>query len=972
MTASPSENPSPSNASNGSPVALKRQRGFLERVFLWLLFVVVALSVPPVFRAAVWALLHEEVWRQGGYVSSVQVQGSLWQPIQLNRLKVSLPRTDGGVVVLEAAEMAAEFQWKALFDGVGNRRFFERLRLRGGRLIWARGGPVSKSGPVPSLGYSHSFGKPLALPMPSWLDLEFDSVGVISGKMALQAEKVGLSLSELAPGEFTASKIDVTLNSWVKSLRGLRGKTSLQGGRVQLGETVLSEGLRISALSASLTQLAAGRVDFELQAEAFGGELRVLAQSNSASVETPFEASGTFSKLGVAPLAAFLNVTEAAGGTLEAGKFSFRGRPSHPEAGTASLRLEAKNFQWESRQWDALVLGATLLDHRIKVPEFSLRQGHNQLVLNGDMQWPGGDIPWWKADFGVNVSAQIDNLTELSALVLPEFKYAAGGLTVDGAVRSQAGIFGGALIVSGSNLTWRNAPIDELHAALKLQGAEIQLLNVQLTRGADFLRGKGALNVGEDWHYRGELHGKVRDISKYAAFIQPSVATQPYSGGVDLDWSGNGSAKDHVGNVRTQFERLLPVRAQGSWAHPMSGGFSATYGKDGVEVENASLGDSLVQVRTNASFGAMGAKLTNFSVSQENVSALEGEGLLPPEIWKAWPQVDWDVVLKSVAPLQARFVSKNLNLSLMGRLPGMPAGLEGFLEGNWEMAGTLANLEGKGTLSLRDAAWAMGATRITGVGASIAWGDRDIRVTNLGWRFDSGLYKGEGTVSWKGDRSPQLQFSATCDQAQWRAPLGFQFPVGTYAGELAVPLSPVFFNGRAEWNVSGGLDAPLLAGKIVLRDMDFGGVPDLRLFWKTLEPKYFAMRGQEFRLMSDWKLQLEVGSAEGATVTGTTGAARVDLKATGTVGKPEWLGEVRLALRGSAAGVLLEVEPLVVKFSAKDSAPEVEIRAHGTAEQGAFRVTLLGPLGSPVREYQADAPLLPETVRGVFEEAKSW
>jgi len=152
----------------------------------------------------------------------------------------------------------------------------------------------------------------------------------------------------------------------------------------------------------------------------------------------------------VAQLASFLNVTEAAGGSLETGKFSFRGRPSQLERGTASLRLEARNFQWESRQWDALVLGATLLDHHIQVPEFSLRQGHNQLVLNGDMQWPGGDTSWWKADFGVNLTAKIDNLTELSALVLPEFKYAAGGLTVDGAIRSQAGVLGGALIVSGA------------------------------------------------------------------------------------------------------------------------------------------------------------------------------------------------------------------------------------------------------------------------------------------------------------------------------------------------------------------------------------------------------------------------------------------------------------------------------------------------------------------------------------------
>jgi len=942
-------------------------------LLLGVFLISLALSVPPVFRSAVWVLLQEEAWRQGGEAATGKIQGSLWDPLEIHGLHLAMPCADGGRLEFDAEKLSVEVSWAALVERMGNRRFLERCRVRGGRLVWnkgpAEGVAVGKVRRVRSLVW----GDPLPFPVPSLLELEFKQASVLNGKFAMRAEDLGLSLSELAPGQWKAGKIEVQLKSWSKVFRDIQGKTSLQGGRLQLGESQLMDGLRLSSFTAVLSQVAAGRVDFELQAEAFGGELRVLAQTDSSSSETPFEASGTFSKLGVAPLAGFLNVTEAAGGTLEAGKFSFRGNTAHPDRGTASLRLEAKNFQWESRQWDSLVLGATLLDRRIQVPEFVLRQGHNQLVLNGDMQWPGGDSPWWKSDFGVNVSVRVDNLTELSALLLPDFKYAAGGLTVDGAIRSQSGVLGGALIVSGANLTWRSAPIEELHAAIKLQGEEVKLLNVELTQGADFMRGKGSLRIGEGWSYQGELHGKVRDLGKYASLLEPPLVSQPYAGGIDLDWTGMGSATEQEGKVQAQFRQLRPVRPQDAWAHPMSGWISGTYNKDGVEVESASLGNEEVEVRTGASFGALGVRLSNLSVRQGEGVVLEGGALLPKEIWTAWPQLNWSDILKGSKPVELRVLSKGLNLALLGRLPGMPRAIEGTLDGDWEMKGDLQNLEGRGTLQLRKAAWTVSSARLSTVGADLAWEGRSIRAGNLAWTSSSGLYAGKAALVWGGENSPQLELDVVCEKAEWRAPFGLHFPVGAYREGLAVPLQPVLATGRAQWQVTGPLSGPLLSGTVLVKDLNFGGVPDLRSLWKEVAAKRPALRVGENRLLRDWKLQLTLTSGEGATVTGTTGAASVDVKVGGTAGAPEWFGEVRLAMRGSAAGAVLEVEPFVLKLVPGQLLPEFEIHAHGTTPGGAgFRASALGPLGHPVRDYQADSPLSPELVRGVFEEGKGW
>lgn len=900
------------------------------------------------------------------------MEGSLWEPVVVNRFQLSIPCADGGRLEWGGDRASLECSWEALLEHKGNRRFFDRFKMQGGRLAWDMGGSKRRSSGGRFDLRPFIWGEPLSMPLPAKVELEWKTALVRSPQMALSADTVAISLSELESGEWNAARLALNVKGWSKNFRDVRGKTSLQGGRIQLGEAQLMEGLKIVSLSAVLSEVAAGRMDVELQAEAFGGELRVQTQSNTESEDTPFEASGTFSKLGVAPLAAFLNVTEAAGGSLEAGQFTFRGNSSRPELGTASLRVEAKNFQWESRQWDSLVVGAILMDQRIKMPEFALRQGHNQLVLNGDMQWPGGDSPWWKSDFGVNITARVDNLTELSALLLPDFKYAAGAMTVDGAIRSQAGVLGGALIVSGANLTWRNAPIEELHAAVKLQGTEIHVLNVELAQGMDLLRGKGSLKVGANWSYQGELHGNVRDLGKYAALFQPPIASEPYSGGADIDWSGKGSAAGHEGRAQARFRQLRPLREHFAWPQPMTGSFSGTYNKDGVELETLNVGDDAVKFMTAVSFGASGVRLKGLNVVQGKHLALEGDALFPVEIWNAWPQLDWSAFLKSSAPMEARLTAKGLDLELLGHLPGMPRALTGGMDGQWEIKGPLKALSGKGNLKLTDGGWALGGGRISGVDTEILWEGPALKIPKLAWQSASGRYEGSASLSWNGEGGPKLELNMACENARWEAPMGLRFPVASFTEASEPPLAAVVANGRARWTAVGLLEAPQLTGEVLLQSIDFGGVPDLRLLWKGVDPVQFALRGTENRFIKDWKMQLQVKSAEGSSIVGTSGAARVELNAGGTAGKPEWNGEARIVLRGSAAGTVLEVEPLVFKFIPGQSLPEMEVLAHGSASGAAFQASVIGPFRRLKREYKGAAPLSPEIVRGVFEDGKAW
>ena len=122
---------------------------------------------------------------------------------------------------------------------------------------------------------------------------------------------------------------------------------------------------------------------------------------------------------------------------------------------------------------------------------------------------------------------------------------------------------------------------------------------------------------------------------------------------------------------------------------------------------------------------------------------------------------------------------------------------------------------------------------------------------------------------------------------------------------------------------------------------------------------------------ADWKMDLKISGTDSVKVSGTAGAAHVQLAVGGTVAKPALQGEVRLAVSGAVAGVNLDLEPLLVRFPPRGE-PELEIRARGKVDSAAFSAAATGALGQPKYEYSAEPPITVEKLRSVFEEGKAW
>jgi len=508
----------------------KKKRSLIARLRLLLLCVVLLLLIAlqaPVFPHVVRAILMGRAWQSGITLSIGKVEGNLFEPIVLRNVLWSYRAETGAATRLEVRRVRAWLAWSNVFPAPvsnwirsaaaaadflplgGNGLWFQELELDDmtARLSLPSGSQVASA----------------AEPEHRWLRRTLGASGISPGNITvrnadlildrgedyLRSTGTHFTLSEVAPGSFRAEQIVYRVNGSRQAFRGVRGRTSLQDSHATVAGMKLTPEVTLQSLSLAVTEIAAGRLTLAVRLDAVGGTIEAEAETTIDRGEIRFDANGNFSKISVAGLANFLGMSEATGGVLKEGRFSFRGTPRDFTKAEATVRLEAGAFQWESRQWDSLVLGFSLVDRRLQIPELRLQQGQNQMTVKGTMELPQPGVRWWDRQFDLKVDADIRNLTELSALMLPEFKYAAGQLFIRGAVSGSGAQadgpakFEGQMIVSGHALQWRTAPIENLNAAILFHGRELQIISAQLLRRDDFLRGSGRISLA-DGSYSGE------------------------------------------------------------------------------------------------------------------------------------------------------------------------------------------------------------------------------------------------------------------------------------------------------------------------------------------------------------------------------------------------------------------------------------------------------------------------------------
>jgi hypothetical protein len=963
--------------------------------FLALLVALISLTVPQVFQKVLGWAIQFGAWRHGATVTIERIDGSLWEPVVLGHSLWTFEGESGGVTRMEIAQTEAELSWKHLFRRNGE-RWVQKLLFTG--VDGKTQIPMGSAGAEGSAGIEGLAGADKALAA-SWTDqLRIPRSHWVPTPAAIEARRIDFVFQcdgdyvRLEGANFTASSTEsgevsidkVTIKQpWLnRSFRNVRGKTALQGEKIALANVVLEPGVEIRSLNAVPSELAVGQLDLDGDVAAFDGALRFEAATKPGADGLMFEASGTFGQINIAKLSSFLGLSDAAGGTIKDGKFTFRGPRRDMARAQASLRFDAVNFQWETRQWDSLALGVVIMDRRLQVPQLNLRQGKNELRLNGELTLPGPDEKWWQGDFSANVDAKIENLTELSALLLPEFKYAAGQAQIEGSVRGRGEEFNGQLLVSGSRLTWRNAPIETLHAAVKLNGKEVQIANVELINRDDYLRGRGLVKLTSPPVYWGELRLAVDDLANYAAFFQKPVLPEPLAGGAIIDWTGEGSKVGQSGKFLARLRKVRSLGATAQSLHPINAELEADYAQGSMQFSRFVLSDDDSSFTANIAVGNKALNLQGIRLMHKGAVQLEGDALLPLDVWQQWPNVSLAKLLTEDVVSRVNLTARKLDLAEASLLTGWKFPVGGIVDGTLTADGSVNGLKLGGRLSVAQGRIPLGWSGdiIDETTAQLSFRDDALVIDRFTGKHAFGEIQIGGTMRLSNLLDPVLDLSVRSPRLT--API-FK---STASGATPVSASSVL-----DLAIAGPLSAANARGKVTLVALSLGGIPDIGPLWTAQCVELPRIFGFPSAPWSNWQFSLTCQSEGPVKLTENPGTIVPDIKVTGAGAAPTIVGTVKLANvaadcdgtwagafdNGSGKGPTLTIRDGTVDFTAtRPLDPTIDIHVTGLVRMMPFwsaecSATVAGPLSQLVHTYDGPPPLTDNAVRDAFA-GRTW
>ncbi len=914
----------------------------------------VALFEPHTFRFLLGQFIRLEAWRNGVSAQVGAIDGSLLEPLVLRDSVWLYESGTGPITRVEVANATAEFSWRNLLSR-GSGKWFQRLTVTGlrGKIQF----PLETTEfapPAPAMSWRLPLPNTRWLPAPERIEAEDVDFIFQSNADYVRLADTRFTLSKVEAGTIRAGQIAIKQPWLNRTFRDVRGTTAIRDAKVEVADLTLEPGVEVRSFSAEIDELARGQLNLSLRLEAFGGEIRMDARTLSSERPFSFEATVSFSQMNIAGLANFLRVSEAAGGTIKQGTFKFRGPPQQISRATASLRLEATNFQWDSRQWDALVLGATLMDGRVQVPELALAQGHNRLNLNGEMPLPTPGIPWWKSAFSVNIAAQIDNLTELSALMLPEFKFAAGKANINGSIRGKDQQFNGQLIVSGSELKWRNAPIEQLHAGVTLNGNEFQVTNVSLFNHGDYLRGRGVVNIIGDKQYWGEIHASIEDLAKYSALLAKPIVPEPLAGGAVIDWSGEGSAKGHSGQFSARLHKLRSLGATAALLHPINADLNGTYAPGRMQFSRFALSDDESSFTANVGVGNKALSVQGIKLYHRQALWLEGDALLPLDVWKAWPNTSLDTLLDDQTVSKVNLTAYNLGLRQASLLTGWKFPIDGVVLGNFTAEGPLGGLKMSGKLTLSKAQIPLGGSGdlLTGVTAEATFDGPALLVKKLTGRHPAGDFAASGQVTLTDLRDPTIELALTTEKTA--------LPI--FTAEHAASLATV----SSQLQIAGPLSSATVSGAAQI--LSFATTAsEFRTWFPEANgismPPVFSLKMEPWNA---WRLEVAIDTPQPAlaqwnppSAAEAPGNLQAKLRLTGTGAAPILSGEATLRglpLRAGTTTLRMDEATLQFREGFAEN-PSIVARATGVAFGEPFAVQVTGTAQFPMRFFVFAPPL---------------
>lgn len=522
---------------------------------------------------------------------------------------------------------------------------------------------------------------------------------VENGSTIVDLHNGTLSGAQIEAGVFSASEITIA-SPWLdKSFSQLRGTTSWQESRLSIGALTLTRGIDLDVMSVDLSQIGENRIGLEVNMDAFGGKIRARVSSDDQAEKRTWDAAGTASEISLAQMSDALELTGRASGSLHACKFTFRGDATNLREATAALWAEVTDLTWRDRTADTIMIGATLYNHQVQVDQLYVKQHRNQLTLTGESALPEKLADWLNPDFHGDISASINDLGDFARLFGARSSDFAGKLDIAGNVNTQDRKLTGQISVSGNSLTVLRAPVESLDIKVNFKESRLEIANFELRRKSDFFRGRANVDLAGDHGYSATFTSSIAEMADYVALIPETLRTLPFSGGLNLDWTSQGTAAAQSGTFHARGRGLRPL---GSFAIPFDAEFEGDYSPDNLFFRQFHLSNPHASFSAVVTVARDHFQLQTLRLDLNGKPKLQGNILVPFSLSKMLAQNDWSATWSEDPKFDLSVVLDPIDLGDLAAAVTTQPRMSGQASGNLEVRGTPASLDGKSIIHLRD------------------------------------------------------------------------------------------------------------------------------------------------------------------------------------------------------------------------------------------------------------------------------
>ena len=563
---------------------------------------------------------------------------------------------------------------------------------------------------------------------------------VENGGTTVDLHNGSLSGAQIEAGVFSADEITIVSPWFRKSFSHLRGATSWLDNRLSIGALTLTRGLDLDVVSIDLSQIGESRIGLELNVDAFGGKIRARVSSDDQGDKRTWDvAADVDSEISLVQMSDALALTDRAGGSLHAGKFTFRGESTNLREATATVWAEVTGLTWRDRTADTIVIGASLHNRQVQVQQLFVKQRDNQLTLTGESALPQKLADWLNPDFRGDISASINDLGDFARLFGASPSDFAGTIGIAGNVSARERKLAGQLTLSGNSLVVFRAPVESLNVNLSLKESRLEVANFELRRKSDTFRGQASMDLAGDRSYSASFTSSIAEVADYADLIPETLKAFPIGGGLALDWTANGAGGAHSGTFHVRGKALRPL---GTSAIPFDAELEGDYSPDNIFFRQFHLSTQQAAFSALVTVARDYFQLQTLRLDLNGKPRLQGNIFLPLSLSKLHKPGNWLAALSDDPNFDLDLWLEPTDLAELAAAITTQPKMSGQVSGNLEVHGTPASLQGKSTVQLRDFIFGHGPPISADLDAQTGLGTVNFKGNALARRSDPVNFEG--------------------------------------------------------------------------------------------------------------------------------------------------------------------------------------------------------------------------------------